>query len=115
MQIRPTQATVFGLIRSGITSNTAKLVRAQEQTSSGRRILRPSDDAAGTSVAMSLRRQIGNLEAFVSATDNSRPQVEQAAVPPGQHADQGADGSRERDHHQRDAERQPRADQHARE
>jgi len=61
-------------------SNTAKLVRAQEQASSGKRILRPSDDAAGTSVAMSLRRQIGSLEAFVAATSNSRPQVEQAAA-----------------------------------
>lgn len=80
MQIRPTQATIFDLVRRGLTSNTSKLVRAQEQTSSGRRILRPSDDAAGTSVAMSLRRQIGNLESFVSATSTSRPQVEQAAA-----------------------------------
>jgi flagellar hook-associated protein 3 FlgL len=80
MQLRPTQSTIFEMVRRGLTSNTAKLVRAQEQTSSGRRILRPSDDAAGTSVAMSLRRQIGNMEAFVQATTNARPQVDQAAA-----------------------------------
>lgn len=80
MQLRPTQSTIFELVRRGLTSNTGKLVRAQEQAASGRRILRPSDDAAGTSVAMSLRRQIGNLQSFVSATSNSRPQVDQAAA-----------------------------------
>lgn len=80
MQLRPTQATMYGLVRRGLTSNTLKLVRAQEQTATGRRILRPSDDAAGTSVAMSLRRQIGGLETFVAATSSARPQVDQAAA-----------------------------------
>lgn len=80
MQVRPTQATIYGLVQRGLTSNTLKLVRAQEQMASGRRILRPSDDAAGTSIAMSLRRQLGNLEAFVAATSNARPQVDQAAT-----------------------------------
>jgi len=80
MQLRPTQGTLYDLVRRGLTFNTTKLVRAQEQTSSGRRILRPSDDAAGTSVAMSLRRQIGNLETFVAATSTVRPQVDQAAA-----------------------------------
>jgi flagellin-like hook-associated protein FlgL len=80
MQLRPTQASMYGLVRRGLTSNTMKLVRAQEQTATGRRILRPSDDAAGTSVAMSLRRQIGSLETFVAATSSARPQVDQAAA-----------------------------------
>lgn len=80
MRLRPTQSTIFGQVRFGLTSNSAMLVRAQEQISSGRRIVRPSDDAAGTSVAMSLRRQIGSLKTFVSATGTARPQVEQAAA-----------------------------------
>jgi flagellin-like hook-associated protein FlgL len=80
MQLRPTQSTMYDLVRRGLMSNTQKLVRAQEQTATGRRILRPSDDAAGTSVAMSLRRQIGNLETFVAATSSARPQVDQAAA-----------------------------------
>ena len=80
MRLRPTQSTIYDQVQFGLTANTVKLVRAQEQTSSGKRILRPSDDAAGTSVAMSLRRQLGSLETFVSATSNSRPQVEQAAA-----------------------------------
>ena len=32
MTIRPTQGRIFDLIQDGITSNTAKLIRAQEQT-----------------------------------------------------------------------------------
>ncbi len=79
MQLRPTQSAMYSLVRRGLMSNTLKLVRAQEQTATGRRILRPSDDAAGTSIAMSLRRQIGNLESFVAATSSARPQVDQAA------------------------------------
>lgn len=80
MQLRPTQSTMYSLVRRGLLSNTQKLVRAQEQTGTGRRILRPSDDAAGTSVAMSLRRQIGSLETFVAATSSARPQVDLAAA-----------------------------------
>lgn len=79
MQVRPTQSSMYSLVRRGLMSNTMKLVRAQEQTATGRRILRPSDDAGGASVAMSLRRQIGNLETFVAATSGARPQVDLAA------------------------------------
>ena len=44
MSIRPTQGRIFDLVREGIRSNTAKLIRAQEQASSGKRIIRASDD-----------------------------------------------------------------------
>jgi len=80
MPIRPTQGRIFDLIRVGIQNNTAKLIRAQEQAASGRRIVRASDDAVGTSVSLSLRRQIGAIEAFVAATAGARPEVEQASA-----------------------------------
>lgn len=80
MPIRPTQGRIFDLIRVGIQNNTAKLIRAQEQAASGRRIVRASDDAVGTSVSLSLRRQIGAIESFVAATAGARPEVEQASA-----------------------------------
>lgn len=80
MTIRPTQGRIFALVRDGINTNTAKLIRAQEQASSGKRILRASDDPVGTSVALSLRRQIGSIESFVSSTAGARPEVEQASA-----------------------------------
>lgn len=80
MTIRPTQGRIFDLVRLGIQQNTAKLIRAQEQASSGKRIVRASDDAVGTSVSLSLRRQIGAIESFVTSTSAVRPEVEQASA-----------------------------------
>lgn len=80
MSIRPTQGRIFALVQDGISSNTAKLIRAQEQASSGKRIVRASDDPVGTSVALSLRRQLGAIESFVSSTSSARPEVEQASA-----------------------------------
>lgn len=80
MSLRPTQGRIYDQIRSGIQLNTARLIRAQEQASSGKRIVRASDDAIGTSVALSLRRQIGAIESFVSSTASARPEVEQASA-----------------------------------
>ena len=65
LNLRPTQASIFSQVRTGIRGNTARLIAAQLEVSSGRRIQRPSDDAAGTSIALTLRRQIGALESFV--------------------------------------------------
>ena len=80
MSIRPTQGRIFAMISAGISSNTAKLIRAQEQASSGKRIVRASDDPVGTSVSLSLRRQIGAIESFVASTSASRPELEQASA-----------------------------------
>lgn len=80
MTIRPTQGRIFDLVRDGINSNTAKLIRAQEQASTGRRIVRASDDPIGTSVSLSLRRQIGAINSFVASTSSARPEVEQASA-----------------------------------
>lgn len=80
MTIRPTQGRIFDMVRSGIQFNTAKLIRAQEQASSGKRIVRASDDAVGTSVSLSLRRQIGAIQSFVASTSAARPEVEQSSA-----------------------------------
>lgn len=80
MTIRPTQGRIFDLVREGIRRNTAMLIRAQEQASSGKRIVRGSDDPIGTSIALSLRRQIGSIESFVASTSGARPDIEQASA-----------------------------------
>jgi len=72
MNLRPTQTSTFDLVRSGIQFNLAKLTRAQEQVATGKRILRPSDDAVGTSQVLSLRQQLGNVDSYLSSIDRSR-------------------------------------------
>lgn len=79
MPIRPTQAGTFTSVKQGLAMNLARLVRAQEQVSSGRRILRPSDDPAGASLAISLRRQQSQVEGWRRAVNDGRPLLETGA------------------------------------
>ena len=72
MSIRPTQGRIFDLVQRGIERNTSRLIRAQEQASSGRRIVRASDDPVGSSVSLSLRRQRGAIEAVAAPSSTSR-------------------------------------------
>lgn len=76
---RPTQASIFNLVRSGLRLNQARLARAQEQVATGKRILRPSDDAVGTSLGLAVRRQQGGVEAYRSAISTARPVLSLAA------------------------------------
>lgn len=76
MNLRPTQSTSFDAVRAGLTLNFAKLIRAQEEVSTGKRILRPSDDPVGTSASLSLDRQIGEVARFKSAIDTAKPLVD---------------------------------------
>ena len=64
---------MFNLVRSGLNFNLTKLARAQEQVATGKRILKPSDDALGTSVGLAVRRQKGGVEAYRSAINTARP------------------------------------------
>jgi len=79
MSLRPTQASTFNQVRRGLSLNFNKLVRAQEQISTGKRILRPSDDAVGTSISLALRRQSSNVLAFKRTIEGSRPSLESAS------------------------------------
>lgn len=79
VNVRPTQSSLFGLVRSGIYGNTLDTIRAQEQIASGRRILRPSDDPVGLSRALSLRRQIAQTERFAAAAQDTRALLDTAS------------------------------------
>jgi flagellar hook-associated protein 3 len=77
MNIRPTQNGNYDLVRTGLSLNLAKLLRAQEQVSSGKKLLRPSDDPVAAATVLALRRQLGDVTRFTAAIDSARPLLEQ--------------------------------------
>ncbi len=76
MGLRPTQSSVYSLVRRGLEFNFSKLANAQERVASGKEILRPSDDATGTGRALSIRRRLSLLDRFQGAINNGRPVLE---------------------------------------
>lgn len=72
MTIRPTQQGTFSQLQRGLSANFARLVRAQEQIASGKRIVRPSDDPVGTSLGLSYKRQLAAGERYQTAIDGAR-------------------------------------------
>lgn len=80
MNLRPTQSTNYQQVLRGITANTQRLVAAQEQTATGKRILRPSDDPVGTATAISLRRRSSHLESYLASVEKARPVLATAAT-----------------------------------
>lgn len=76
MNIRPTQTSTFNLVRSGIRFNFSDMVRAQTQVATGRRILRPSDDATGTANLLGFRRQIADTNRFLETIGLVTPVLE---------------------------------------
>ncbi len=67
MNIRPTQASTFALVQNGLLGNFGKLVDAQAQASSGKRILRPSDDPVGSARAMTLHGTVDETQRYLDA------------------------------------------------
>ncbi len=72
MTIRPTQQATFSQLQRGLSANFARLVRAQEQVATGRRIVRPSDDPVGASLSLSYKRQIAASERYQTAVQGAR-------------------------------------------
>jgi flagellin-like hook-associated protein FlgL len=54
MSLRPTQSAAYGIIEKTLQLRLAELIHAQQQTSTGKRILKPSDDPVGASLAIDL-------------------------------------------------------------
>ncbi len=79
MTIRPTQASVSAQIRSGLMFNLQKLVTAQQQVATGKRILKPSDDPVGSSLAQSFKRALAGSERYRSAIQSGRTMVDTAS------------------------------------
>lgn len=79
-QMRPSQIGIFNQVQSDLMQHLSSLIRSQEQIASGKRILRPSDDATGTGIAMLLRRQISEVSGYRSAAGSGKPFLEGAVV-----------------------------------
>jgi flagellin-like hook-associated protein FlgL len=79
MTIRPTQASTFALVQQGLLDNYGKLVDAQAQASSGKRIQQPSDDPVGSAQALNLRARVGGIERFLDAIGGGTRELDTAA------------------------------------
>ena len=73
MNIRPTQSSNFDLVRSGLNLNLARLIAAQEQVSSGRKLIRPSDNPIAAATVLALQRQLGDISSFAQAIGTAQP------------------------------------------
>src|SRR5262245_12421645 len=76
--MRVSTLSTFGRVLLGLRANQLASLRAQEQLSSGRRILRPSDDPAGTARALVVRRELSRAERLQSAITSGGDQLQMA-------------------------------------
>lgn len=76
MTLRPTHAALFGIVQSTLEKRLAEIVRAQEQASTGKRILRPSDDPVGASLAIDLRGEQSLVARWRETAATSKPYLD---------------------------------------
>lgn len=79
MTLRPTQASTSAQIRRGLMINLSKLVVAQQQVATGKRILKPSDDPVGAALAQSFERALGSSGRYRGAIESGRTMVDVAS------------------------------------
>lgn len=79
MGIRPTQASTYSQVRRGLVQNFTKLARAQLQVSSGKRILKPSDDPAGSTLMLSFKRSLASSTRYSEAIVSGRTMLDSGA------------------------------------
>ena len=80
MNIRPTQTAALSSLQSGLFMNLAKIVRAQEQLATGKRILRVSDDPGGATLALAYGRRLGDTERFLASLQSGRNLLDSSAT-----------------------------------
>lgn len=76
--MRISTLSTFSRVLLGLRSSQFASLRAQEQISSGRRILRPSDDPIGTARAVELRRGLSQSGRIQDALASGRTRLDQA-------------------------------------
>jgi len=69
--MRVTFSASFRDAAAEISRTAEQLAQAQHQVSSGRRISKPSDDATGTSAAITDRAALGTLDAYTKTADTA--------------------------------------------
>jgi len=76
--MRVSTLSTFNRVLLGLRAGQLASLRAQEQLSSGRRIQRPSDDPAGTSRALALRRGLAQNGRIQYAVGAGKSQLDEA-------------------------------------
>lgn len=79
MTTRVSTFSTFGRVLLGLRQNQWAALRAEAQISSGKRILRASDDPAGTARALALRRGLARSERLQEGVGAGRGQLDLAA------------------------------------
>lgn len=78
--MRVSTFSTFSRVLMGLRTNQLATLRAQEELSSQRRILRPSDDPAGTSRSLALRRAMARTERVQDAIDDGTSMLDLAST-----------------------------------
>jgi flagellar hook-associated protein 3 FlgL len=78
MALRPTHAAIYGLVQQNLEQRLAQVLRAQEVASTGKRILRPSDDPVGASAAIDLRGEQSLVARWRETAATSQPYLSAA-------------------------------------
>lgn len=76
MPLRISTASNYSRLLLGLRSNQSRLLMGQEQSATGRRILRPSDDPAGAARSIALIRRIAGVAQHMDATHGARDAVD---------------------------------------
>ena len=78
--MRVSTFSTYSRILAGLRSNQLATLRAQEQLVTQRRILRPSDDPAGTSRSLALRRALARTERVQGTIESGKSMLELSAT-----------------------------------
>lgn len=76
MAIRISTSQTFNQGTNSILDNQSRVAQTQLQLSTGKRILKPSDDPIGTSVALNLKQQIDNANQFIANGRSAETRLE---------------------------------------
>lgn len=79
MNIRTTQASLFGEVDGHLTRNQLLLLRAQRQVVTGKRIQKPSDDPVGAARVLAYARRAAGVERFTVAAQSGVQRLDAAA------------------------------------
>lgn len=79
MAVRITQSQFYSLLNSNLKANYSRLAGLQEQVSSGKRLLRPSDDPAGEALSLTLRNSQADVSRYLDAAADARTRLDEAA------------------------------------
>jgi flagellar hook-associated protein 3 FlgL len=79
MNLRVTQNHLFGLLNTHLSEGFSRMAFLQEQVSSGKRILNPSDDPTGSSLALALYARKAQIQGNSDTATAARTRVDEAS------------------------------------